>query len=293
MQNFFSQDVCSPTEIHAFRPCIPEKQCFFIFNFILLTILRTFFIPLQHCKKQCYPSFMESSMYNRLLLSPIFTGLTPGELTQILAHIHLEFQQHESGETIAGQGERCSRLTYVLGGRVRAEYADPGRKFVLRETIDKPFVVEPYSFYGLQQSYERSYITEEHAYTFALSKQEFHTMMLNHTITRTNIMNTLCAKIQKQGKLLKEAEGANAESKMVQFLQRNSIMQTGAKELQMKMEDMAAHIKETRLNVSAALKRWNELGLIEQPRRGIIRIPDTSLLLQTVAKGRTRENETK
>lgn len=218
---------------------------------------------------------------------PIFTGLTTGELTQILEQIHLEFQQFDSGEVIATQGDRCDRLTYVLSGRIMAEYVDKEHRFTLKEILEKPFIIEPFRFYGLTQNYERSYVTEERTYTFAMSKQEFQNIMLNYKITRANTLNMLCAKVQKQERLLKEEEAGSVEGKIMQFLLRHTLTNYGEKNLLMKMEDMAEYIKETRLNVSFALKRWSTLGLIEQSRRGMVHIPDFSKLHTSVVQSKS------
>lgn len=209
-------------------------------------------------------------MYNRLLSLPLFTGMTAGELTQMLAHIHMEFQQFESGEVIVAQDDRCNKLIYVLKGKVRTEYIDHERHFVLQEYIDYPFVIEPYNMHGMMQKYEHTYMTEERTDTVMISKQEFHAIMLNYKIPRMNIMNLLCAKVQKAERLLREGEPKTVEEKIVQFIRRYAITGKGTKLLQIKMEDLANHIQETRINVSNVLKAWNQQGLIKQGRGTII-----------------------
>lgn len=209
---------------------------------------------------------MESSMYNRLLSLPLFTGMTTGELTQMLAHIHMEFQQYEAGEVIVAQDDRCNKLIYVLKGKVKAEYIDHEHHFVLQEFIDYPFVIEPYNMHGLVQKYEHTYMTEERTDTVMISKQEFHAIMLNYRIPRMNIMNLLCAKVQKAEQLLRQNEPKTVEDKIVQFIRRYSITGKGTKQLQIKMENLANHIQETRINVSNVLKEWNQQGLIKQGR---------------------------
>lgn len=78
-------------------------------------------------------------------------------------------------------------------------------------------------------------------------------------------------------KMMRECEADTVEGKIVQFLRYNALTCKGEKELKMKMEDLAEYIKETRLNVSMALRRWSEAGLVEQ-QRGVIKIKDLGLL---------------
>lgn len=220
---------------------------------------------------------MESTMYNQLLMSPLFTGLTTGELTEILAHIHLDFNTYERNDVIVLQDDRCDRLTYVLRGKVKAEMIDPRHRFVLIEVFDKPFLIEAYNMYGMKQAYEHTYVTVEKTNTVSMTKQEFHSILMNYRIPRINAMNLLCAQIHRMQKMMRECEAETVERKIVQFLRHNALSCKGEKELKMKMEDLADYIKETRLNVSMALRRWNEAGLVEQ-QRGVIVIKDLGML---------------
>ena len=216
-------------------------------------------------------------MYNQLLMSPLFTGLTTGELTQILAHMHLDFNTYERNEVIVLQDDRCDRLTYMLRGKVKAEMIDPKHRFVLTEVFDKPLLIEAYNMYGMKQLYEHTYVTMEKTYTISMTKQEFHTILMNYRIPRINAMNLMCAKINRMQKMMRECEAETVEGKIVQFLRHNALSCKGEKELKMKMEDLADYIKETRLNVSMALRRWDEAGLVQQ-KRGVIVIKDLGML---------------
>ena len=221
---------------------------------------------------------MESSMYNRLLLLPIFTGMTTEELTQMLAHIHMEFQQYEPGEVIATQDDRCDKLIYVLRGCVKVECVDRRNHFMMQEFVEVPFLIELYNLYGLQQQFQHTYMAEERTDTVTISKQEFHTIMLNYKIPRTNVMNMLCAKVQHLEKDLRTCEVETVGAKIKQFFKKHVLNTKGKKILHIKMEDMAAYIGETRLSVSNTLKAWNLAGLISQPRRGVIQVDDLTKL---------------
>lgn len=222
---------------------------------------------------------MENSMYRRLLMLPIFNGLTTGELTQIIAQIHLDFNQHSDGETIVSQDDRCDRLIYVLSGQVECEYRDPENRFTLSELMGQPFLLEPSKLYGMSQRYDHSYTTLEPVDTVTISKRDFNNVMLNYSIVKTNILNMLCARIQHLTKLTREAEPDTVQKKLVQFLRRHVYTPKGQKTLYINMETLAMLIQETRLNVSFALRNLNQQGLIDQPRRGQILIPDMQTLI--------------
>ena len=218
-------------------------------------------------------------MYQKLLMLPIFNGLTTGELTQIISQIHLDFNQYTDGEIILSQDDRCDKIIYVLNGKVECEYRDPKNRFVLTELMEQPFVIEPNNLYGMSQRYEHSYITLEPVDTVTISKRDFSNVMLNYHIVKTNILNMLCARIQSITKTVGECEPETVVEKIIQFLRRNSATLKGQKILHINMETLARLIQETRLNVSFALRDLNKLGLIKQPHRGQILIPNLQNLL--------------
>jgi CRP-like cAMP-binding protein len=226
---------------------------------------------------------MEDSMYRRLLLLPIFNGLTTEELTQIISQIHLDFRQYGDGEAIVCQDDRCDRILYVLNGKIRSEYADPESRFIVTEVIDKPFVVEPYNLFGMSQRYEHSYVTIEPSDTVTINKRDFNNIMLNYHIVKTNILNMFCAKIQRLTKMTRECEPESVEKKIVRFLQCHTLNGKGYKTLQIRMEDLASLIKETRLNVSFALRNMNQQGYILQPHRSTIVVPDMQMLITSIS----------
>lgn len=222
---------------------------------------------------------MELSMYQRMLLQPLFSGLTTDELTHILALVHLDFQSHPKGEYIVNEGDRCSKLLYVLNGDFVAERYSEGEIFQVREYLTAPYILEPENIFGMQQRYNCSYLCETDCDTFSVSKDEFIKVMLNLQIVKFNLLNMLSAHIQRLTSIIRSPEGNTVEIKMKRFIRCNCITCKGRKEFKIKMTELADYIQETRLNVSGVLKKWNDAGLIQQPGRGTIIVPEVNALL--------------
>lgn len=222
---------------------------------------------------------MELSMYQRMLLQPLFSGLTTDELTHILALVHLDFQSYPKGEYIVNEDDKCARLVYVLNGDFVAERNSVGEIFQIREFLNAPYIIEPENLFGMQQRYNYSYLCDTDCDTFSVSKDEFIKVMLNLQIVKFNLLNMLSAHIQRLTAIVRSPEDTTVEMKMKRFLHSNCISTKGRKEFKIKMTELADYIQETRLNVSGVLKKWNEAGLIQQPGRGTIIIPDVGELL--------------
>ena len=60
----------------------------------------------------------ENSMYDKLLLLPLFQGLCKEDFTNILEKVKLHFQKYTSGHYIARQDALCNSLIFILQGQV-------------------------------------------------------------------------------------------------------------------------------------------------------------------------------
>ena len=61
---------------------------------------------------------MELTMFERLLQLPLFQGLTIQELSDVLAHVRLNFVNYHAGDEIVAQDEPCRSLIYIINGDV-------------------------------------------------------------------------------------------------------------------------------------------------------------------------------
>ena len=94
----------------------------------------------------------ENSMYDKLLLLPLFQGLCKEDFTNILEKVKLHFQKYPTGHYIARQDDACNSLAFVLQGKVLSESTDKTHHYTLYETLDAPHVIEPYSLWTPRMS---------------------------------------------------------------------------------------------------------------------------------------------
>lgn len=76
--------------------------------------------------------------FEKLILSPIFKGLTTNELKDLLENNHYQIQNFDKGEIVALQDEPCNRLIILIEGYVKAEMADASAKVVKVEDVHAP-----------------------------------------------------------------------------------------------------------------------------------------------------------
>jgi hypothetical protein len=74
---------------------------------------------------------MQSTMYDKLLLLPLFQGLCKEDFTAILEKVRLHFQKYTAGSCIVKQGDYCNNIIFILQGETRAESADQAYTIIL------------------------------------------------------------------------------------------------------------------------------------------------------------------
>ncbi len=216
-------------------------------------------------------------MYESLMCLPYFQGMSKDEITSILDKVKLIFTRHNDGERIVAQGAPCNNLTLLMRGTLTSKCVAPDGRYTLIEEIRTPFAFEPYSLFGLSPTYRSSYYANGECDILAIEKSYLFNEFSRYSIFMMNIMNMLCQRVQLKNSQIWNTRRMPLTEKIIEFIAVRSEQQEGCKTLQIKMDDLADILDETRINVSSALNRLQKEGLIEL-RRKEIHIPSFKLL---------------
>ena len=216
---------------------------------------------------------MELTMFERLLQLPLFQGLSTPEISDVMAHVRLDFVNYHAGDEIVLQGESCQNLLFIIGGNLSTIYTDPKGRFRLAEKLPPIGVLEPYNLFGMYQKYSRTYLFDTEGSTLSIEKQVLVNQLMKSQIVKINFLNIACNRYQQTLKTLWEMPDETVKKKIVKFIYSYSSVPRGKKELQINMTDLADIIHETRLNVSKALNEMQEKKLVILQRGGFV-IPE-------------------
>lgn len=207
------------------------------------------------------------SIYDILLQMPLFQGVSPEHLTEILEKVRFDFRKASKGETIAYQGEFCSELIFVIKGKLssRCEVLSES-PFQVMEYYDAPELIEPYSLMGYQSCYTSTYNAAGDVHYFVISKLSVLSCLCEYEIFRMNFLNLLSRRAQLLRLKIMAPSGVTVSAKIYNWMRRMCEKETGRKVFKIRMEDLAALIDETRLNVSKLLNEWQEQGLLRLSR---------------------------
>lgn len=222
---------------------------------------------------------MEITMYDTLLQLPLFQGLCKNDFTNIIGKVRLHFRKYNAEDIIVEQGEPCDQLIFLLNGEVISQATDEQHSYSLFETFGSPFVIEPYSLFGMQTRYTATYKARTETNIVTIDKSFVLAELNNYEIFRLNYLNILSNRAQVANDKLWNSYAGSIQDKIVNFILLRSMRPDGEKVLKIKMEDLANLIDETRINVSKVLNDLQEKKLIQLTRKEIY-IPALEKLVQ-------------
>jgi CRP-like cAMP-binding protein len=212
---------------------------------------------------------MEITMYDTLLQLPLFQGLCKNDFTNIIGKVKLHFHKYNADDIIVEQGAPCTQLIFLLNGEIISQTTDNRHSYALFETFGSPFVIEPYSLFGMQTNYTATYKARTDINIVTIDKLFVLNELNNYEIFRLNYLNILSNRAQVAYEKLWNSHIGNTEEKILNFLVLRSMKPEGKKILKIKMEDLASLIDETRINVSKVLNDLQEQGLVQLSRKEI------------------------
>lgn len=212
---------------------------------------------------------METTMYDTLLQLPLFQGLCKDDFTAIIERVRFHFLNCKKNEVLANQGELCNRLIFLLNGEISSLVVDASCGYEFSETVGAPYIIEPYSLFGMETYYTATYRARTDIKALTIDKSFVYSELNNYEIFRLNYLNILSNRIQTMHKKLWNNHIGTLEEKLLHFLQVRSQKPEGEKVLHITMEELGKIINEPRINVSKVLNEWQKQGLIQLKRKEI------------------------
>ena len=220
-----------------------------------------------------YETPMETTMYDNLLLLPLFQGLSKNDFTTILEKVRFHFLTFQEGEIFIRQGEDCQQLCFLLNGKAIVRTTDKEHAYTLSETFDTPTIIEPQSLFGMHPKYTATYQAQTLVKVLTIDKAYIFSELNNHEIFQLNFLNLLSNRVQTANQKIWKNHIGTLSEKLIHFIAQRSQHPGGEKTLQITMEDWASLIDETRINLSRLLNEWQSKGLIQLKRKEFF-IPD-------------------
>ncbi len=221
------------------------------------------------------PSFQLSE---QLLCTPLFQGISKGDLQDIVGNTKFGFYKFDKARVIAKAGQPCKELLFLLNGDIEMITSSVDESYTVTEYLSAPFHMQAERLFGLNQTHSSTIRASTPCNIMSLSKTEVINLYNNYEVFRINLLNILSTCIQKKHIHNWASAPVNLEERIKRFLVNHCNQLFGKKVFKMKMTDLAQHLNDSRINVSAALNKLEAQSLLILSR-GAITIPEIRKLV--------------
>lgn len=212
---------------------------------------------------------MPSQSYSKLLLLPLFQGMSNDDLTLLVGRTKLDFRKAAPQTIIAKADESCQQLLFLLDGEVQVEGAAQNKHYIITETMHAPIAIQPERLFGLEQQYSRTFTATTPCNILSISKQEVLRLLEEHMIFRFNLLNITAACVHRHERRLWQLPVGDLGQRITRFITARCIRPAGEKHIRIKMNDLAMELGCSRLEVSKALHKLQDEGLLSISRNFI------------------------
>ena len=217
-------------------------------------------------------------IYEKLLLFPLFQGMSRDDLEQVAGHTRLGFSKINAGTTVVADGDDCQQLFFMINGTLRVETMSDDRGYTVVEQLEAPVILQPEVIFGYTQRYTHTYIAQTDANFIAIGKDEVLRLSEDFLVFRLNLLNLFATQTQKTVRMLWQHVPNSLENRIVRFFAQHCLYPAGPKVFHILMNRLANELNDSRLDISRALNALQHEGKIVL-RRGRVEIPQMERLL--------------
>ena len=217
-------------------------------------------------------------IYDKLLQFSLFQGMSRDDLELVAGHTRFGFVKVQQGKTVVKEGAACTHLYFLINGTIRVESRSDDHSYTVIEQMQAPYILQPEAIFGYHQRYTHTFQTETSVSLLRLDRQEVVRLSNQFLVFRINLLNIFATRTQKLSQQLWHHYPETLDERIVRFIAQHCIHPAGHKTLHILMNQLALELGDSRLDVSRALNRLQDKGLLTL-YRGRIEIPFMEKLL--------------
>lgn len=211
----------------------------------------------------------EMHFYEQLNELPLFQGMSRDDFMFVIGAVKFDFYTVQPGKFIFQEGDVCDSAVFLLDGEMSARSESDDKSYSVIEFLSAPRVIQIERLFGLIQHYDRDFVAETKCSFVKISKTEMMRIIDEFFIFKLNMLNVLCTRVQRLGRIPWRTAPTNIRAKIVRFVHERCTYPAGKKNVNITMERLAQAIGESRINTSDELKRMKKEGLIDLKRGAI------------------------
>lgn len=220
--------------------------------------------------------------FEKMILSPIFNGLTADDLKDLLTNIHCDIQSFAKGEILAMQDEPCNRLIILIDGYVKAEMADASAKVVKVEDIYAPNPLAVLFLFGKNNRFPVQVTAQENVSALIIPKPSILKMLQHNEQVLLNFLNISAMYASMLSKKLHFMSFRTIRQKLAMYFIELTKPDKAVAELDRTQLALSEYFGVSRPSLARELANMQDDGLIEINKKHV-KILDRSKLIQLIS----------
>ncbi|MGE0078584.1 MAG: Crp/Fnr family transcriptional regulator [Bacteroidales bacterium] len=209
-------------------------------------------------------------MYQKLSQSPMFRGLNPDEIKDLLSRIGHSIKSFNKGQTIAQREDEVRNLCVVVEGSVKGEMVDFSGKILKIEEMHAPMPIAHAFLFGERNRFPVDVIALEDCKILFIPKADFMRMMQQNVTILGNYLNAISNRAQFLSNKLWFLSFKTIKEKIAHYLLNISRSEMKTTIILPKShQELSEFFGVTRPSLARVFAEMEEDGVIEVNRREI------------------------
>jgi CRP/FNR family transcriptional regulator, dissimilatory nitrate respiration regulator len=194
--------------------------------------------------------------------SPLFKGLTTGEIKAILSEVSHRIKNFKTGSMISQSGETVNSLMMIVRGIVKGEMVDFAGRVIKIEDIHAPGTLASAFMFGNKNRFPVNVIAVTDTELLEIDKSDFLKLLMKNDVILVNFLDMISNRSQFLSDKIKFLNFKTIKAKMAQYILRLSGDQKNEIKLDRTQNDLADFFGVTRPSVARALGEMEEKGYL-------------------------------
>lgn len=211
-----------------------------------------------------------SSNIELLTSLPLFLGMTRADIAELTTAFTLGIHRCAEKEVVAEEGQPCTRLTIVADGAMRVCSRPDDGRYSVEEALQAPYIIQPEHLFGHSTRHTRIFTAHEGCLLLSIDKNDVMQMCARYQVFHINLLNAICAQAQRFAHTPWRHTPAATRPRIIRFILNHCLTHTGSKRINIRMEQLAHELNESRRAVSDELHLMHNEQLIVLKRETIM-----------------------
>jgi CRP-like cAMP-binding protein len=207
--------------------------------------------------------------YSILYDSPLFKGMTPADIEEILSLVPYRVRKFQIGCMISQSGEIVESLIIVMSGIVKGEMVDYAGRVIKIEDIPAPGALASAFIFGNRNMFPVNVIAITEGELLMIAKSDFLRLLMKYDKLLVNFLDMISSRSQFLSEKIKFLNFKTIKGKLAFYILQKSGINSVLITLGMTQSALADFFGVARPSIARALGELEDEGYIEAKGKSI------------------------